>query len=186
MTNKNNPMAIEIFAVTNMAIDARDVPGDTFSAPANSWAEIGVSIEAAMGRDALYQRLFCRLRLLSYGRPGGRSRKARRSFTGTPTLVRSSTRLASGRTVQNRSWSKYQMTNTSPSLSSNVIHFPNTHSVAVVNPPRRGRLPKSIPKLSDFRRAREERIQERQNLLYIISALRRSIAEFNDDLEELD
>ena len=61
---------------------------------------IGVPREAAMSRTAFALRLFCRLGASSFGRPGGRGRKARRSFPGTPTPVRSAHPIGVGLAVQ--------------------------------------------------------------------------------------
>ncbi len=66
---------------------------------------IGVPREAAMSRTAFALRLFCRLGASSFGRPGGRGRKARRSFPGTPTPVRSAHPIGLGLAVHNRNWS---------------------------------------------------------------------------------
>ena len=61
---------------------------------------IGVPWEAAISRNVFALRLFCRLGSSSFGRPGGRSRKARRSFPGTPTPVRSALPIGVGMAVQ--------------------------------------------------------------------------------------
>lgn len=61
---------------------------------------IGVLWEAAMSRNVSALRLFCRLGAPSFGQPGGRGRKARRSFPGTPTPVRSALPIGVGTAVQ--------------------------------------------------------------------------------------
>lgn len=66
---------------------------------------ISVSCGAAMSRTAVALRLFCRLGTSSFGRPGGRSRKAHRCSTGTLTPVRSALPISVGMAVQNRNWS---------------------------------------------------------------------------------
>lgn len=54
---------------------------------------------AATSRTALAMRLFVRLWLLDYGRPGGRRRKARRCSGGLSTPVRSALPFDSGEAV---------------------------------------------------------------------------------------
>ena len=65
-------------------------------------------------RDAV--RLFCRLGVSSYGRPGGGSRKARRCSTGLSTSVSVAHPFDSGSAVQNRNWSN-TMENTTKAAS---------------------------------------------------------------------
>lgn len=61
---------------------------------------------AAMSRTAQAMRLFCRLGSPSFGRRGGRSRKAHRCSTGLPTPVSVALPFGSGLAVYNRNWSK--------------------------------------------------------------------------------
>jgi len=65
---------------------------------------IGVPSEAAISRSFTL-RLFYRLGVSSNGRPGGRGRKARRCFSGTPTPVSVAHPIGVGSAVQNRNWS---------------------------------------------------------------------------------
>lgn len=66
---------------------------------------IAVLNGAAMSRKHQAVRLFCRLGVPSNGRPGGRSRKARRCSTGTATPVSVAHPIAVGRAVIYRNWS---------------------------------------------------------------------------------
>ena len=60
---------------------------------------------AAISRGQYATRLFCRLGVSSNGRPGGRSRKARRCSTGLQTSVSVAHPFCSGSAVTNRNWS---------------------------------------------------------------------------------
>lgn len=60
----------------------------------------GSPFRAATSRTANGLRLFCRLGALSYGRPGGRRRKACRCSGGLPTPVRSALQFGSWKAVQ--------------------------------------------------------------------------------------
>lgn len=75
-------------------------------------AGFGSPCGAAMSRTAFALRLFCRLGAPSFGRPGGRSRKARRCSTGLPTPVSVALPFGSGMAVQNRNWSTHTMKTT--------------------------------------------------------------------------
>jgi len=71
---------------------------------------------AAMSREQYAMRLFCRLGVSSYGRPGGGSRKARRCSTGLSTSVSVAHPFDSGSAVTNRNWSN-TMQNTTQGAS---------------------------------------------------------------------
>lgn len=73
------------------------------SAPETEGAGIGVLTRAAMSRTAFCTvRHFFALVVLTYGRPGGRGRKARRCSSGTPTPVSVAHPIGVGEAVQNR------------------------------------------------------------------------------------
>lgn len=71
-----------------------------FPAAEKKAAGIAVSSRAATSRSAFAMRLFVRLWLLDYGRPGGRRREARRCSGGTATPVRSALLIAVGMAVK--------------------------------------------------------------------------------------
>ncbi len=82
---------------------------------------IGVLSEAAMSRTFAL-RLFYRLGVSSNGRPGGRGRKARRCFSGTPPPVSVAHPIGVGLAVQNRNWS-INMCQSTPTTPHYVYHL---------------------------------------------------------------
>lgn len=68
----------------------------------NTGAGIGVPCAAAKSRQVQAARLFSRHGASSFGRPGGRGRKARRCRTGTPTPVSVAHPIGVRWAVQNR------------------------------------------------------------------------------------
>jgi hypothetical protein len=73
----------------------------------------GIGVPNWSGEEPLCsrKRLFCRLGM-PYGRPGGRSRKARRCSIGTPTSVSVAHPIGVGLAVTNRNWSNIMADNT--------------------------------------------------------------------------
>lgn len=145
-------------------IDSRQTLGHPARAAEKEAAGIGVLWEAAMSRTAFALRLFCRLGAPSFGQPGGRSRKARRSFPGTPTPVRSALPIGVGMAVHNRKLRKQTMKaqpNGAPApsgnppnktlprrrLAPNVIAMHADDRPPVVQPRRRGRWPACVASL---------------------------------------
>lgn len=96
---------------------------------------------AAMSRTVFAMRLFCRLGVPSYGRPGRGSRKARRCSTGLSTPFGAAHPFDSGMAVQNRNWSNtMQNTPASPALTPAAICSASTRKTSSARstaPPRR-------------------------------------------------
>lgn len=110
----------------------------------------------------------------SYGRPGGGSRKARRCSIGLSTSVSVAHPFESGTAVTNRNWSKIMAT---------IIAFPTADRHPVLSR-RRGRVPKSVISLRDFKRREDEvnllkhEIEERLNATqHLRNAIARICAE---------
>lgn len=121
---------------------------------------IGTLSEAANEPQCVSKRLFCRLGAPIYGRPDGRSRKARRCFSGSSnSRLGRPPPLEQGLAVQNRNWSNTMAKplrhssdkNSSVSrryLSPNVIALYAEDHPPVVQVARRGRYPDCVRRLS--------------------------------------